>query len=49
MKLLVDMNLSPRWVGLLTGADIAAVHWSDAGAHNASDSEIMPTPRRTTT
>jgi predicted nuclease of predicted toxin-antitoxin system len=41
MKLLVDMNLSPRWVGVLAEANIAAVHWSNAGAHNASDSEIM--------
>jgi predicted nuclease of predicted toxin-antitoxin system len=41
MKLLVDMNLSPRWVGLLEEAGIAAVHWRDAGAHNASDVEIM--------
>jgi predicted nuclease of predicted toxin-antitoxin system len=41
MKLLLDMNLSPRWVGLLAEAEIAAVHWRDAGAHNASDVEIM--------
>ncbi len=41
MKLLVDMNLSPRWVSLLADAVIAAAHWCDAGAHNATDSEIM--------
>lgn len=41
MKLIVDMNLSPRWVGLLTGAGIEAVHWSTLGANNAPDSEIM--------
>jgi predicted nuclease of predicted toxin-antitoxin system len=41
MKLLVDMNLTPRWVRALADANIGAVHWSDAGAHNASDSEIM--------
>lgn len=41
MKLLVDMNLSPRWVGLLTDAGIEAVHWSMLGAKNAPDSEIM--------
>ncbi len=35
------MNLSPRRVGLLAEAEIAAVHWRDAGAHNASDMEIM--------
>ncbi len=41
MKLLVDMNLSPRWVNLLVDAGIDAAHWSTLGAANASDSEIM--------
>lgn len=41
MKLLVDMNLSPRWVGLLINAGIEAVHWSTLGAANAPDVEIM--------
>jgi predicted nuclease of predicted toxin-antitoxin system len=41
MKLLVDMNLSPRWVSLLADAGIDAVHWSTIGAANAPDSEIM--------
>ena len=41
MKLLVDMNLSPRWVGLLADAGIDAQHWSTLGAGNAPDSEIM--------
>ncbi len=41
VKLLVDMNLSPRWVGILVEAGIEAVHWSMLGAHNAPDSEIM--------
>jgi len=41
MKLIVDMNLSPRWVGLLTGAGMQAVHWSMIGRRNAPDSEIM--------
>jgi len=41
MKLLVDMNLSPRWIGLLTGAGVEAVHWSLVGAMNAPDTEIM--------
>jgi predicted nuclease of predicted toxin-antitoxin system len=41
MKLLVDMNLSPRWVGLLVGAGIEAAHWSTLGAKNAPGSEIM--------
>ena len=41
MRLLIDMNLSPRWVGVLTGAGIEAAHWSTLGANNAPDSEIM--------
>jgi len=41
MKLLVDMNLSPRWVNILADAGIEAVHWSALGAVNALDSEIM--------
>ena len=41
MKVLVDMNLSPRWVGLLVGASIEAVHWSTVGPADAPDSRIM--------
>lgn len=41
MKLLVDMNLSPRWANLITEAGIEAVHWSMLGAYNAPDAEIM--------
>ena len=28
MKLLVDMNLAPSWVGVLVDAGIDAAHWS---------------------
>jgi len=41
MKLLVDMNLSPRWVALLADGGIEAVHWSSLGPANAPDPEIM--------
>jgi predicted nuclease of predicted toxin-antitoxin system len=41
MKLLVDMNLSPRWITLLTDAGLEAVHWSTVGRTNALDTEIM--------
>ncbi|MEO7940290.1 MAG: DUF5615 family PIN-like protein [Burkholderiaceae bacterium] len=41
MKLLVDMNLSPRWIGALADAGFEAVHWSAVGASRAPDSEIM--------
>jgi predicted nuclease of predicted toxin-antitoxin system len=41
MKLLLDMNLSPRWVGLLNKAGFEAVHWSAIGSGSAADVEIM--------
>jgi predicted nuclease of predicted toxin-antitoxin system len=41
MKLLVDMNLSPRWIGHLRDAGWEATHWSAVGKADASDSEIM--------
>ncbi len=41
MKLLVDMNLSPRWIALLGDAGCQAEHWSVVGKHNAPDFEIM--------
>lgn len=41
MKLLIDMNLSPRWASLLINAGFNATHWSVLGAYNATDSEIM--------
>jgi predicted nuclease of predicted toxin-antitoxin system len=41
MKLLVDMNLSPRWVKALIEAEIEASHWSTLGPANASDADIM--------
>lgn len=28
MELLVDMNLSPRWIGLVNNSGVDAVHWS---------------------
>jgi predicted nuclease of predicted toxin-antitoxin system len=31
MKLVVDMNLPPRWVAFLAANGIEAVHWSDVG------------------
>ena len=41
MRLLVDMNLAPRWVDILAAAGFEAAHWSTVGLHNASDVEIM--------
>ena len=41
MKLLVDMNLSPSWVGRLAQHGFEAVHWSTVGAATAPDTEIL--------
>jgi predicted nuclease of predicted toxin-antitoxin system len=41
VKLLIDMNLSPDWAGSLTEAGFEAAHWSDLGAVDATDKEIM--------
>lgn len=41
MKLLIDMNLSPRWVTVLVDAGFEAAHWSTLGPGNAPDTEIM--------
>jgi predicted nuclease of predicted toxin-antitoxin system len=41
MKLLVDMNLSPHWIGELKEQGIDAAHWSTLGKHNAPDAELM--------
>jgi predicted nuclease of predicted toxin-antitoxin system len=41
MKVLVDMNLSPAWVSLLAEAGFEAIHWSDVGAANAPDDELL--------
>jgi predicted nuclease of predicted toxin-antitoxin system len=41
MKFLIDMNLSPGWVGFLIEAGFEAVHWSTIGAGDAPDSEVM--------
>lgn len=41
MKLLIDMNLSPRWAADLTTAGHEAWHWSQVGDIHATDAEIM--------
>jgi predicted nuclease of predicted toxin-antitoxin system len=41
MKVLVDMNLSPRGVDLLSRAGFEAAHWSAIGKPDAPDVEIM--------
>ena len=46
MKLLVDMNLSPDWVAVLTQAGWETAHWSGVGNLRAADSEIMAWARQ---
>ena len=41
MKFLVDMNLSPRWCGVLRAEDWDSLHWSEVGNATAPDHEIM--------
>ena len=41
MKILIDMNLSPEWLPLLSSHGFDAVHWSRIGAPNSPDAEIM--------
>ena len=41
MKLLIDMNLSPLWVGFLAGAGFESIHWSAIGQAAAPDHQIM--------
>ena len=41
MKILIDMNLSPKWVGVLVSGGLEATHWSRVGPIGSEDSEIM--------
>jgi predicted nuclease of predicted toxin-antitoxin system len=41
MKVLVDMNMSTRWVEALREQDMEVVHWSALGDPASADAEIM--------
>jgi len=41
MKLLVDMNLSPKWVTELQSRGVESVHWSSLGSPSAADEDIL--------
>jgi predicted nuclease of predicted toxin-antitoxin system len=41
VKILVDMNLSPRWTGFLAASGIESAHWSSIGSPCATDKAIM--------
>jgi predicted nuclease of predicted toxin-antitoxin system len=44
MKLVVDMNLPPRWIGFLAANNVDAVHWSTVGDPRASDAQSLTLP-----
>jgi predicted nuclease of predicted toxin-antitoxin system len=46
MRILLDMNLSPTWVGFLVQEGFEAVHWASVGSPLASDADIMEWARR---
>lgn len=41
MRFLIDMSLSPKWVGFLTEAGHQATHWTDIGPGDAPDRELL--------
>lgn len=41
MKLLIDMNLSPKFIEILNNSGFDAVHWSSIGNPRSTDSEIL--------
>jgi predicted nuclease of predicted toxin-antitoxin system len=41
VKILIDMNLTPDWVGVLAGHGWHSVHWSSIGDPRATDWEIL--------
>ena len=41
MKILIDMNLSPRWAEALRSEGFEAAHWADLGKASASDAAIF--------
>jgi len=41
MRILIDMNLPPRWVRYLADHGLDAIHWSSIGELTAPDSEVL--------
>jgi len=41
MKLLIDMNLSPKLANMLVAENVESVHWSMISGWDAKDSEIF--------
>ena len=41
MKILIDMNLSPKWADFLIENGIEALHWTSIGSPDSPDFEII--------
>lgn len=41
MKILIDMNLSPKWCDVFARQDWDALHWSNIGEPTAPDATVM--------
>lgn len=41
MKLLLDMNISPEWCGLLSAEGYESIHWSTVGSPDAPDRKLL--------
>jgi hypothetical protein len=46
MRILVDMNLTPRWVNHLSYSGYETIHWSSIGPATAKDREIFDYARQ---
>jgi len=46
MKVLLDMNIPLKYEAMLTKREVETVRWSDIGAPNAADTEIMAFARQ---
>lgn len=41
MRILIDMNLSPKWQSVLNSPGWEIKHWSKLGPHDATDQQLM--------
>jgi predicted nuclease of predicted toxin-antitoxin system len=46
MRLLIDMNLTARWIAFLEAGGHQALHWSKVGPPDAKDSQICEFTRQ---
>lgn len=41
MRIVIDLNLSPKWGGWLAMHGVSARHWSEIGAADATDERVL--------